>query len=56
VILILLDPLLLGLTLRREPTTPKRDVKEPRTILLVAAAQTTLTAFSDEIHDFRRIS
>jgi tetratricopeptide (TPR) repeat protein len=34
----------------REPTTPKRDVKGPRTILLVAAAQTTLTAFSDEIH------
>src|ERR1700730_7820902 len=29
----------------REPTTPKRDVKGPRTILLVAAAQTTLTAF-----------
>src|SRR5713101_3980221 len=40
----------------REPTTPKRDVKGPRTILLVPAAQTTLTAFSDEIHDFRRIS
>src|SRR5882724_11413369 len=29
----------------REPTPPKRDVKGPRTILLVAAAQTTLTAF-----------
>src|SRR5262249_15654245 len=28
----------------REPTPPKRDVKGPRTILLVAAAQTTLTA------------
>jgi hypothetical protein len=32
------------------------DVKGPRTILLVAAAQITLTAFSDEIQDFRRIS
>src|SRR5260370_27302435 len=29
----------------REPTTPKRDVKGPRTILLVAAPQTTLTPF-----------
>src|SRR5215831_15804115 len=38
----------------REPTTPKRDVTGPRTILLVAAAQITLTAFSDEIQDFRR--
>jgi hypothetical protein len=43
------DPLLLGLTLGREPTTPKRDVKGLRTILLVAAVQTALTAFSDEI-------
>jgi hypothetical protein len=50
------DPLLLGLTLGREPTTPKRDVKGLRTILLVAAVQTALTAFSDEIHDFRRIA
>ena len=40
----------------RQPTTPKRDVKRARTILPVAAAQTALTAFSDEIHDFRRIS
>src|SRR5215471_4115785 len=29
----------------REPTTPKRDVKGSRTILLVTAAQTTLIAF-----------
>jgi hypothetical protein len=36
----------------REPTTPKRDVKGPRTILLVAAARTTLTAFSDESNNF----
>jgi hypothetical protein len=50
------DSLLLGLTLSREPTTPKRDVKGLRTILLVAAVQTALTAFSDEIHDFRRIA
>jgi uncharacterized membrane protein YhiD involved in acid resistance len=56
VILILLDPLLLGLTLSREPNNAKRDVKGLRTILLVAAAQTALTAISDEIHDLRRIS
>src|SRR6266550_8086677 len=36
----------------REPTTPKRDVKAPRTILLVAAGQAILTAFSDEIQRF----
>ena len=40
----------------REPTKPKRDVKGPRTILLVAAAQNNFNAFSDEIQDFRRLS
>jgi hypothetical protein len=38
---------------RRETTTPRRDAKGAQTAFPVTAAQ---AAFSDKIHDFRRIS
>jgi len=41
-------------TMRLE--VPQADNAERDTILLLTAAQSALTTFSDKIHEFRRIS